>query len=104
MKDKIKGHPGNNCVLEGKDHAGGKRSWWWERIMLVAKDHAGGGRSLILQKYDFCTKKYCFCTEQTPVCPFATKITAKYMSARARPDPTHYFTQQKFPCRDRPAI
>ena len=25
--------------------------------MLVAKDHAGGGRSLILQKYDFCTKK-----------------------------------------------
>ena len=60
LKDKNEGHPSKNCLLEGKDHAGGKRSWWWERIMLVGKDHAGGGRLLILQKYDFCMKKYCF--------------------------------------------
>ena len=30
-----------NTLVE-KDHAGGERSYWWERIMLVGEDHVGG--------------------------------------------------------------
>ena len=52
LKDKNKGHPGNTCVPNRKDHAGGKASCWWERFMLVGKIHVGG-RSLI----KFCKKK-----------------------------------------------
>ena len=80
-------------MLVGKDHC------WWERIMLVAEDHVGGEEScwwerimLVVEHGKCCRimisaqKKHVFCTERVPICPFATKIAANYMSARRRPD------------------
>ena len=80
-------------MLVGKDHC------WWERIMLVAEDHVVGEGScwwerimLVVEDGKFSRKtilayeKPVFCTEWVPICPFATKIAANYMSARRRPD------------------
>ena len=37
-------------MLVGKNHAGGRGSCWWGRIMLVGKDHVGGEESCWLWK------------------------------------------------------
>ena len=80
-------------MLVGKDHVGGKRSCWWEKIMLLGKDHMLVGKDhAVVEDSKLCRimisaqKKHVFCTEWVPICPFATKIAANYMSARRRPD------------------
>jgi len=78
-------YAGGKDHIGREDHAGGERSGCWERIMMVLEDDYFCKMMISVQK------KYVFCTERTPVCPFATKIAAKYMSSRARPDPTHHF-------------
>ena len=82
----------------GKDHAGGEGSWCWERIMLVLEDDYFCKILISVQK------NYVVCTQRTPVCLFATKAAANYMSSRARPDPTHFSDAKKIPCPDRPEI
>ena len=72
----------------GKDHAGGEGSCCWERIMLVLEDDYFCKIMISVQKKRFLHRK-------DPVCPFAAKIAANYMSSRARPDPAHLFTRKK---------
>ena len=70
-------------MLVGKDHVGGEGSCWWGRIMLVV-EHGQCCRIMISAQKN--TEKHVFCIERIPICPFATKIAANYMSARRRPD------------------
>ena len=67
-------------MLVGEDDVGGEEPCWWERIMLVVEDSKCCRTMIPAQK------KHDFCTERVPLCPFATKIAANYMSARRRPD------------------
>ena len=68
-------------MLVGKEHAGGGGSCWWERIMLVLQDDEE------CKNVISAPTKISFFTERTPVCPFATQITASYMSSRRLPFP-----------------
>ena len=67
-------------MLSGEDHVGGEGSCWWERIMLSVEDSKFSRIMISVHE------KHVFCTEWVPVCPFATKIAANYMSPRRRPD------------------
>ena len=55
-----------------------------------------------MQNYEFCTKNTFFCTEWVPICPFATKIAANYMTFRPRPVSKSNLTRKIILCRDNP--
>ena len=65
LVDRKQGHPSNNCLLEGRDHVGGKGPCCWGSNMLVGKNHAGGEKLLIIHKDALCLNKNVY-TERTP--------------------------------------
>ena len=88
----------------GKDHAGGKKLYNWEKIMLVGKDHVGGKRSCwlwnMVAEFRFLYRKTRFLHRMDPRVSVRNLNRSKLY---VRSPPTRFqksFGAKQAPCRD----